>query len=61
MKFYLFTFRRGAIFKLISNYGRNPNLTVYVDKQKTLSMQPLKESKENFVVTEFVKHVMSSL
>ena len=34
------------IFGLRSNYGKNVNLTVYVNKKGTL--QPLKESKEHF-------------
>ena len=39
--FYMFIF---LIFGLRSNYGKDVNLTVYVNKKGTL--QPLKESKE---------------
>ena len=34
-------------------WNKNANVTVYVNKKDTL--HPLKESKENFVVMEFVK------
>ena len=40
-------FLRGNFFCLISNYEKNANVTVHVNKKDT--MQSLKERKENFV------------
>ena len=37
----------------IKLWNKNANVTFYVNKKDTL--HPLKESKENFVVMEFVK------
>ena len=49
-KFYLFTFYKVIFFCLRSNYEKNANVTVHVNKKDT--MESLKERKEYFVETK---------